>query len=68
LTTREREVLAFVAAGLMNPDIAMRLFVSRKTIEHHVSSILAKLDVSSREAAVTRARDEGWLNDPHQDP
>src|SRR5262245_38896263 len=56
LTTREREVLSLLAAGLTNPDIATRLFVSRKTIEHHVSSILAKLDVSSREAAVARAR------------
>jgi DNA-binding CsgD family transcriptional regulator/tetratricopeptide (TPR) repeat protein len=61
LTTREREVLALLAAGLMNPEIATRLFVSRKTIEHHVSSILAKLDVRTRDAAVTRARSEGWV-------
>ena len=63
LTTREREVLTLLAAGLMNPQIATRLFVSRKTIEHHVSAILAKLDVSSRDQAVARARTEGWVEE-----
>jgi DNA-binding CsgD family transcriptional regulator len=61
LTQREGEILLMLARGLANRQIATRLFVSRKTIEHHVSAILGKLDVPSREAAVTRARKEGWL-------
>jgi DNA-binding CsgD family transcriptional regulator len=65
LTTRECEVLAMLARGWRNPQIAVRLCVSRKTVEHHVSSILGKLEVSSREAAVIRARSEGWVRDGH---
>jgi DNA-binding NarL/FixJ family response regulator len=61
LTKREGEILLMLARGLPNRQIATRLFVSRKTIEHHVSAILGKLDVPSREAAVSRAREEGWL-------
>lgn len=61
LTVRETEVLALLAEGLSNPQIADRIFVSPKTVEHHVSSILGKLDAGSREAAVGRARREGWL-------
>jgi DNA-binding CsgD family transcriptional regulator/tetratricopeptide (TPR) repeat protein len=61
LTKREGEILLMLARGLPNRQIAARLFVSRKTIEHHVSAILGKLEVPSREAAVSRAREEGWL-------
>lgn len=61
LTTREREILALLANGLPNPQIAAQMFVSRKTVEHHVSSILGKLNVPSRDAAVSKARDEGWV-------
>jgi len=48
LTLREREVAALVAEGLGNKEIAGRLFITRKTVEHHVSSILAKLGLSGR--------------------
>jgi DNA-binding CsgD family transcriptional regulator/Tfp pilus assembly protein PilF len=48
LTRREREVAELVAEGLGNREIAGRLFITRKTVEHHVSSILAKLGLSGR--------------------
>jgi DNA-binding CsgD family transcriptional regulator len=63
LTSREAEILGMLALGLRNPQIAERLFVTLKTIEHHVSSILAKLEVPTRDAAVLRARQQGWLAD-----
>lgn len=48
LTARELEVLALVADGLRNRQIAERLFISEKTVNHHVSAILGKLGVGSR--------------------
>ena len=57
LTSREVEVLALVAEGLRNGDIAERLFLSEKTVAHHVSAILRKLDVRTRgEAGAAAAR------------
>jgi ATP/maltotriose-dependent transcriptional regulator MalT len=55
LTQREREVLAMVAAGRTNPEIAKSLFISPKTASVHVSNILAKLGVASRVEAATMA-------------
>jgi DNA-binding SARP family transcriptional activator/DNA-binding CsgD family transcriptional regulator/tetratricopeptide (TPR) repeat protein len=57
LTDREIEVLDLLDEGLRNAEIAARLHLSEKTVGHHVSSILAKLGVSSRLEAVRRARD-----------
>ena len=56
LTRREAEILALLAEGLRNSAIAKRLFVSTKTVDHHVSAILAKLGVPSRAEAVAMAR------------
>jgi DNA-binding CsgD family transcriptional regulator len=57
LTGRELEVLALLADGMRNVDIGKRLVVSEKTVDHHVSAILRKLDVRTRtQAAATAAR------------
>ena len=48
LTSREMEILALLDEGLRNADIAVRLHVSPKTVDHHVSSVLAKLGVRTR--------------------
>ena len=49
LTPRERQVAELAASGLPNPEIAQRLFITRKTVEAHLRSIFRKLNVSSRE-------------------
>ena len=63
LTPREREVLALVADGRSNREIALQLFISAKTASVHVSNILAKLDASGRTQAVAIARRRGLLAD-----
>ena len=56
LTTRELDVLSLLAEGLRNADIAERLVVSTKTVDHHVSAILRKLDVATRGEAAAAAQ------------
>lgn len=59
LTDRELDVLERMAAGIANDAIAERLGINVKTVQNHVSNVLLKLGVSTRAAAVARARDAG---------
>ncbi len=61
LTARELQILGLVSEGLNNTDIARRLSISPKTVDHHVSSILSKLNVRSRHHAATAARKQNLL-------
>ncbi len=61
LTARQAEVLRLLDEDLSNTEIADRLFISPRTAENHVSAVFDKLDVSTREEAVSRARTSGLL-------
>ena len=56
LTPRQADVLWLLSEGLSNPEIAERLALAPKTVDHHVAAVLAKLDVHSRKAAAAMAR------------
>jgi DNA-binding NarL/FixJ family response regulator len=57
LTTREREVLNLVASGMSNKQVARQLNLHEKTIKHHMTQIMAKLDVANRTEAAMVLRD-----------
>lgn len=61
LTNQQLEVLLLMARGLRNAEIAETLHVSLKTVEHHVSAVLAKLNARSRAQAVTQAHNLGVI-------
>ena len=61
LTSREIEVLQLLADGLNNKAIALKLQISKHTVKFHISSILSKLDVSSRTEAVTFGIRQGLI-------
>jgi pimeloyl-ACP methyl ester carboxylesterase/DNA-binding CsgD family transcriptional regulator len=60
LSEREREVLALIAEGLGNTEIAARLAISEKTVRNHTSNLFDKLGVWSRAQAIVFARDHGF--------
>ncbi len=68
LTRREQDVLAQLAHGSTNPAIARTLHLSERTVAHHVSAILAKLDAPTRMAAVDAARRSGLLGQDGRGP
>lgn len=68
LTPREREVLALIAAGFSDREIAAQLFISRHTAATHAGNILLKLDVTTRAAAAARAVQAGLIDLPAKDP
>lgn len=62
LSRRELEVLALVASGFKNNEIAKRLFISKATVKTHLQHIFRKLGVKNRTVAVTQALACGWIN------
>jgi DNA-binding NarL/FixJ family response regulator len=64
LTEREREILALVAHGHTNPEIAQQLSLSVKTVHNYVSNIFSKLQVADRAQAIGRAREAGLGTNP----
>jgi LuxR family maltose regulon positive regulatory protein len=64
LSEREREVLALIAEGLTNPEIASKLFLSLNTVKVHTRNIYGKLGVNNRTQAGIRARALGILDSP----
>ncbi len=59
LTSRERQVLDLIAAGVRNPEIAQRMSIAPKTVANHIAAIFAKLQVADRNQAIIMARDAG---------
>jgi DNA-binding CsgD family transcriptional regulator/tetratricopeptide (TPR) repeat protein len=61
LTQRQLEVLRLMGDGMTNTEMALRLYLSARTIDHHVAAILSKLDVDNRRQAVRRGRELGVI-------
>jgi len=68
LTSRELEILSYVAHGYINKQVAHKLGISEQTIKNHVSSILRKLDANDRTQAVVLALRYGWISSQVNQP
>lgn len=68
MPSRERQVLGLICGGSTNSEIAERLFISTRTVDHHVSAILAKLNASSRGAAAARVVALSLVSPPRTPP
>ncbi len=66
LTNRQMEILELIIEGLSNKEIAMRLSISQQTVKNHVTSILAKLNLSDRTQAAIYALRHGWVRLPNK--
>jgi DNA-binding NarL/FixJ family response regulator len=64
LSEREVEVARLVAAGCSNPEIATRLVISRRTAEHHVQNVYAKVGVASRAGLALFAHEHNLIDAP----
>jgi len=62
LTSRELEVLAYVAHGCGNKQIAHTLDISEQTVKNHISAVMRKLDANDRTHAVVLAMHNGWIS------
>jgi DNA-binding NarL/FixJ family response regulator len=67
LTDREMEILEHIIEGLSNKEIAFRLSISQQTVKNHVTSILAKLNLSDRTQAAIYALRHGWVRLPREE-
>jgi len=65
LTRRENQILAWLAEGLTNKEIAQRLTLSSRTVDTHVERVLAKLGVTTRTRAVAAALRGGLVLEPN---
>ena len=61
LTSREKEILRLIAAGLRNQEIADQLFISLATVKRHIANAYGKLEVSHRTEAIVRLNELGLV-------
>jgi pimeloyl-ACP methyl ester carboxylesterase/DNA-binding CsgD family transcriptional regulator len=66
LTRRERQILAHIARGLDNLQIAAHLDLSEKTVRNHITAVFAKIGVESRAQAIVQAREAGLVDEPRR--
>lgn len=64
LTGREMDIVSLIVTGLTNVEIAERLYLSPRTVEKHVSSVLAKLDITSRHQIAEALEERGLPHPP----
>ena len=66
LTRRERQILAHIARGLDNAQIAAHLALSEKTVRNHITAVFAKIGAENRGQAIVQAREAGLVQEPRR--